>query len=548
MGEGGRGISMKVSTIYQQLCGFHPYPEQKEIFSALSEDDQPLLIRLPCGYGKTEAVVVPFLAQALKDEWRIAPRLIYVLPTKALCNQIYTRISDYAKKVGRITVGIEHGASSLDPLFFADICITTFDQFLYGYCRTKPQVGYHIDMPAGSFANSLVVFDEAHLYSPYTHSLMKALLDILCEAKVRVVVMTATMPQSLQDSLFEGIDYERIEFKGNHCTERKIVWELAEWEMLEGDKPSEQLEVLLREYRGKRVLIVVNRVNIAQRLAKGTEGSVLIHSRFSVADRDRQEAEVLKILGRNGREGVVISTQVCEVGLDISCDLLITECASSDALIQRIGRVVRWGGKGSVIITQPRDPIPYKDKKLGEKGDFVEIARSYLKEHREMDFVSWKDLANLSDQMPYYVGYVEARNALGQLFEQTLYADEVPYSLSARDELYCTVFCVKKERKEITVLGSGEVKVFERGKKETKIPYFEIKDACMNLPYYWFRKKGKGLKTYRYSVKNQVLKDSETTPQPFCIYGVQIEDEEYQPNIGFLPKEITEDEEACLIC
>ena len=65
--------------------------------------------------------------------------------------------------------------------------------------------------------------------------------------------------------------------------------------------------------------------------------------------------------------GVIISTQVCEVGLDISCDLLITECASADALVQRIGRVARWGGEGKVIIVNPEKSVPYVDSKLEEK-------------------------------------------------------------------------------------------------------------------------------------------------------------------------------------
>lgn len=167
---------MNTKEIHNQVCNFSPTPEQEEAFEVLTSWDatkNPLVLKLPCGYGKTESVVIPYLAQAFTDKWSLAPRLIYVLPTRALCNQIKERIEAYALAVKKLTsrelkVSVEHGMSSLDPLFFADICVTTFDQFLYGYARNKSHVGRHVDVPAGAFANSVVVFDEAHLYSPPT--------------------------------------------------------------------------------------------------------------------------------------------------------------------------------------------------------------------------------------------------------------------------------------------------------------------------------------------------------------------------------------------
>ena len=235
---------MNSTDIYRRTCDFLPTPEQAEVFNVLSNwnlSQNPLLLRLPCGYGKTESVVIPFLAQAMTNKWSLAPRMIYVLPTRALCNQIHDRISNYAKKINgkTITVGIEHGTSSLDPLFFSDICVTTFDQFLYGYARNKSQVGRHVDVPAGAFANSVIVFDEAHLYSPYTHSLMKAMLDILCHSRIPVVVMTATMPESLQNDLMCDLMPKIIGFRGQFLNNRSVSWELEEWLLLKDENPSD---------------------------------------------------------------------------------------------------------------------------------------------------------------------------------------------------------------------------------------------------------------------------------------------------------------------
>lgn len=546
----GIGGSMMPSEIYEKICGFLPNPEQVKVFDALINleiSKNPLLLRLPCGYGKTESVVVSFLSQAITGKWVIAPRLIYVLPTRALCNQIRDRICRYAWQIEElkgkiITVGVEHGTSSLDPLFFSDICITTFDQFLYGYARNKSQVGRHVDIPAGAFANSFIVFDEAHLYSPYTHALMKAMIDILCHSNIPVVVMTATMPKTLQDDLMEGLESEVINFQGKFLNERKILWNLKEWMLLDNDKPSKELLITLDEANNQKVLIVANRVDVAQKLAIGLKdkGAKLIHSRFSMQDRISKEADVVELLGKESKErnGILISTQVCEVGLDISCNLLITECASADALVQRIGRVARWGGDGKVIIVNPEKSVPYSDKKLGDKGDFVRISKDYLNNNKYLDFTSWEAVTNFCNQMLYHVDYIEARNGMGQLFEATLYADSIPYNLSARDEIYCTLFVTDNN-------------------ENTKIPYGQVKPACFNVPFFWFKKfwgkddggKKKGLKIAVYDLVEQKIKDFsvKNTPKPFGIYAMQKIDC-YDSDIGFKPQTQIDDEESCLIC
>lgn len=539
---------MSPNNIYNDVCGFSPTPEQIEVFSALcnwNTSQNPLFLRFPCGYGKTESVVIPFLSQAMIGKWSLAPRMIYVLPTRALCNQIHNRIDSYAKKINgkTITVGIEHGTSSLDPLFFSDICITTFDQFLYGYARNKSQVGRHIDVPAGAFANSVIVFDEAHLYSPYTHALMKAMLDILCHSGIPVVVMTATMPETLQKNLMERLNHKEIGFQGRFLNDRKISWALKEWLLLENDKPSDELLKFLDSATNQKVLIVANRVDVVQKLALGLKerGAKLIHSRFSINDRALKEGEVIGLLGKDStnKSGIIISTQVCEVGLDISCDLLITECASADALVQRIGRVARWGGEGKVIIVNPEKSIPYIDKKLRDDGDFVSISKKHLNDNPNLDFTSWEDTKIFCNQMKYRVDYVEARNAMGQVFDATLYADSVPYNLSARDEMYCTLFVTTKE-------GGA------------KIPYAEVKDSCFNVPFFWLRKcwgkeetgKKKGLKIAPFDFREQKIGDFSVQNQPkaFALYAVQEKDRHYSSDTGFKPQIQIDDEEACLIC
>ena len=310
---------------------------------------------------------------------------------------------------------------------------------------------------------------------------------------------------------------------------------------------------------------------MAQQLAIGLKDkkATLIHSRFSAEDRAFKEKTVIDLLGKNSqaKNGIIISTQVCEVGLDISCDLLITECASADALVQRIGRVARWGGEGKVIIVNPEKSVPYVDKKLGDDGDFVKISMESLNNNQELDFSLWKDTETFCNQMKYRVDYVEARNAMGQVFDATLYADSIPYNLSARDEMYCTVFisAFKKPEKKKKATESGQVIIINsREFKVTEtIPYWKIKPLCLNVSYLWFRrfwsnKDGvkKGLKIVEYDPESQGLRENtwDKPPRPFKIYVLldeeksKEEDRNYDSVIGLRPKSQEIDEEACLIC
>jgi CRISPR-associated endonuclease/helicase Cas3 len=114
------------------------------------------------------------------------------------------------------------------------------------------------------------------------------------------------------------------------------------------------LEALLPEIiqavnEGKRVLVVANRVAQAQEiyrtLRKKVEGVHLLHSRFIRRDRVEKERTIIGSLqGKNDfNVRVLVATQVVEVSLDVSFDTIFTEVAPVDDLLQRFGRVNRYG-------------------------------------------------------------------------------------------------------------------------------------------------------------------------------------------------------------
>ncbi|MEM4482071.1 MAG: helicase-related protein, partial [Desulfurococcaceae archaeon] len=168
----------------------------------------------------------------------------------------------------------------------------------------------------------------------------------------------------------------------------------------------------------KRILVVVNTVERAVKAFEIVKEKVrndwiviLLHSRLRLQDRRNREELARELLQPevecskcnkkislpvfvadckvycneckppNASEvsGIVlVATQVVEAGLDISCEVLITEVAPADALIQRVGRCARKEGEkdGTCVILSPADPEPYPStliektsKLLGEMKD-----------------------------------------------------------------------------------------------------------------------------------------------------------------------------------
>jgi CRISPR-associated endonuclease/helicase Cas3 len=73
---------------------------------------------------------------------------------------------------------------------------------------------------------------------------------------------------------------------------------------------------------------------------------VLHHSQFTYRDRaDKEKVLLQNLKEKKLRPFILVATQVIEISLDISCDVMYTELAPADALGQRGGRLNRKGRK-----------------------------------------------------------------------------------------------------------------------------------------------------------------------------------------------------------
>ncbi|MCX7705859.1 MAG: CRISPR-associated helicase Cas3' [bacterium] len=492
---------MNASEFYKQFFDIsQPHKFQLDVFEKFLSREFPLLIKAPSGSGKTEAVIAPFLSQFIANDFSIAPRMIYVLPMRVLANTLAERIQNYANRISRdITVKIQHGDHPLSPYFISDIVVTTLDQFLYGFARASQQVGHHIDVPLGSIASSIVVFDEAHMYrDEFTFSIMRALMEILNASNIPFVIMTATMPETLEESLFENI---------NGC--QRIFTDIpinSQVDITVENKPlyseSEEINIpenIFEKIRNKKTLIVVNQVKRAQKVYKELKNRfenqiVLLHSRFTRLDREKHEKQALTMLPHKQQgqvilpesTGIVVSTQVLEAGIDFSAELLITEEAPADALVQRAGRCARYPGeKGEMIIF----PVKGDKAHLPYDKDCLSRTMKYLKQNNYFnikDFHQVCDFVNKS--LDYRANDFEAADTLIDLFECVLYADQKPENIQIRKHKSAKVIIVEarngggKRKVKETQLENGIKEILEIG----KLGDFSF-DVDINVLWGWFK-------------------------------------------------------------
>jgi len=358
------------------LDGNKPYPHQLETAKNLIEG-KSVVLRAPCGSGKTEACYVSLLlgkGQPLPD------RLIYSLPTRALVEEIAERINKGAGRIGLpCTVSPQHGANSKDPFFKNDIVVATIDQTVGAYCCTPLSLPAYLgNIPAGAAVSAFHCFDEAHIYDRFLG--LQTMLILIERSKalgLPFLVMSATLPDSFvqwfQNKFGEYVKV--VEGSDDAVRSRRDRSVVLHWK----SKFLEAGDILCYAERSGKMMVVCNTVDRAQMLYRQILEPLqkrgfkifLLHSRFLDEDRENIEKNVRLSLEDKEGKTCLVTTQVCEVGLDISCDLLLTELAPPDSLIQRMGRCARKGGRGEVYVFDVEHFAPYLKNEMVRSKDYV---------------------------------------------------------------------------------------------------------------------------------------------------------------------------------
>jgi CRISPR-associated endonuclease/helicase Cas3 len=225
-------------------------------------------------------------------------------------------------------------------------------------------------------SGKVVIFDEVHAYDAYMNTLFKRLLAWLRELNASVIVLSATLPESTRrelaaaylgqeandDFALPAADYPRLTFAPKGGAPQVVSLRLPDDEdkplvvqWLEGDQATliETLRAELNRADSVCVAMICNRVDRAQEIfavlqAEFSSEVTLFHARTPFIWRKEREAEVLGKFGppdnktvKRPRKAIVVATQVIEQSLDLDFDVMLTDHAPIDLLLQRAGRLHR---------------------------------------------------------------------------------------------------------------------------------------------------------------------------------------------------------------
>lgn len=319
-----------------------------------------LLIQGGCGSGKTGAALL--WAQKLWEQGKIE-RLIFTLPTQFTSNSLYW---DFTSRYGfpNQAVGIYH--SDVDSIlrlqaeeeemenwaeekyfntfYQKPINVSTVDHLLYSLLHCYR----YADRAFGNLVTAAVVFDEIHYYDRYTLAKIGQAMSLLKDLDIPHLVMSATIPKAIAEK-WKKQGYQLIEHNDDSSQPVKIE-KLNQPAILE-NHVSDELMALVEANLFAKQMLVVNQVERAKMLAKTIQKRwsevevICYHSEFTREDRQKKERLIREKFRSPQGKIILVSTQVCEMSLDISADVLYTEAAPVDAVIQRLGRIHRRGRK-----------------------------------------------------------------------------------------------------------------------------------------------------------------------------------------------------------
>lgn len=412
-------VDGKIAEQYERRFGFSPRTVQEGLSAAVHEAESPglFILEAPMGIGKTEAALLAAEQLAQKTG---RSGLFFGLPTQATSNGIFPRITTWLNAVEKeagetASLRLAHGKAALNKEFAAlaanintdeemhaavivnewfagrkttaldDFVVGTVDQFLLTALKQK-----HLALRHLGFSKKVIVIDEVHAYDAYMSQYLLRAIQWMGSYGVPVIILSATLPAKRRADMVKyyllgrGLRFSQVKKRiQNLYTDAYplITYTDGDQVVQKSDFPkdpapkevrivrqdSDALQALLdtlTESEGV-IGIMVNTVKTAQEMARtyaaryGAESVFLLHSNFIATDRAEKEAELLQMIGKNAKrpkQKIIIGTQVIEQSLDIDLDVLITELAPMDLLIQRIGRLHRHP------ITRPKahaEPVCY---------------------------------------------------------------------------------------------------------------------------------------------------------------------------------------------
>ena len=256
--------------------------------------------------------------------------------------------------------------------FYADVGAGTIDQAFLSILPKK-----HLTLRQYGLAGRILIVDEAHCFDAYMGEELSALLELHTQNGGSAIVLSATLsldqhrdmteafakglglrdPEDLSDQLcseayplltsatIDGV--QECESGFDSALRRSVTVERLP------NRTTAETRALSAAKEEAAVLVICNSVDEAIAVYESLADQVdypdhihLFHARFAQGDRQDIEEDVLRRFGRDAdatdRAGhILVATQVVEQSLDLDFDLVISDLAPVDLIIQRAGRMWR---------------------------------------------------------------------------------------------------------------------------------------------------------------------------------------------------------------
>jgi len=380
-----------------------PTPLQSHVADCfIANDPQLFILEDVTGSGKTEAALL--LAGRLMAAGR-GSGLFMALPTMATSNAMYERMTKVYRLLfadgATPSLVLSHAARHLSATFMAsvfgpgkniaddetitaqcsawladnrkkallaDVGVGTIDQALLAVLPARYQ-----SLRLFGLAGHILIIDEVHAYDPYMNKLLQNLLAFHAALGGSAILLSATLPRHTRQELLaafaRGCEEQNTPQadSGDYPLITAYSRETGLTETAIEATPQRRCSVAVRlipeqneverliveaARQGRCVCWIRNTVHDAlagyERLKEQMDAEKLrlFHARFAMGDRLEIESAVVETFGRRSGERqrsgkVLIATQVVEQSLDLDFDLLVSDLAPMDLLIQRAGRLHR---------------------------------------------------------------------------------------------------------------------------------------------------------------------------------------------------------------
>jgi len=297
--------------------------------------------------------------------------------------------------------------------------VGTVDQVELGGLNVR-----HYPLRLFGLASKVVIIDEVHAYDAYMSVILEHTLAWLATLGCSIILLSATLPRQRHDALAraflratapaaaltlpEELPYPVLSLyhataQSHHTCgvfrgEQRFILRLRKQ-----SAPEEEARRLLELVRnGGAVARICNRVDDAQAIYRALIASgardvtcVLLHARFPLHERQRREQRISDLVGKESQRTpeqriIITGTQVLEQSLDYDVDVMVSDFAPIDLLLQRAGRLHRHSRSRPDDHREPvlEIVIPYDEQGKPDWRRWRAIYEPYI---------LWRSLATLCD-------------------------------------------------------------------------------------------------------------------------------------------------------